>query len=210
MAHAIWLDDGEVQRILETGAGVAYNPVSNQYLASGAMRLRELRSGGAAVGIGTDGPSCGHRQDMFECMKQSIFIQRLHTLDPTASRCEEALELATREGARYAGFDAGVLEPGKLADVAVVGLDKPHLKPLHRTVAVIVYSARGSDVEMTIVGGQVVYEDGRCMLVDEEEVMSEAQERAEHLVGRAGFDRLSAPWFHEKVAPGVEAGKQKG
>ena len=210
IAHAIWLDNQEVERLGETGTGVAYNPVSNQYLASGAMRLREIRSSGAVVGIGTDGPSCGHRQDMFECMKQSIFVQRLNTLDPTSSGCEEALELATREGARYAGIEAGVIAPGRLADLVVVGLEKPHLKPLHRTVATLVYSARSSDVEMTIVGGQVVYEDGRCTLVDEQEVMAEAQERAERLVERAGFAHLCTPWSLESLGLEGRTQRQKG
>lgn len=204
LAHGIWLNDQEVQRLGETGAGIAHNPVANPYLASGAIKLRDMRSQGVVVGIGTDGSSCGHRQDMFECMKQSIFIQRQQTLDPTSARCEEALEMATREGARFAGLDSGVLAPGKLADIAVVDLKKPHLTPLHRTVASLVYSARGSDVEMTIAGGQIIYEGGRCTLVDEEEIMREAQERAAHLVKRAKFEHLCEPWFHEASGVGIE------
>lgn len=194
LAHAVWLDDAEVAAIGETGAAVAHNPTSNAYLASGTVRLRELRSAGATVALGTDGPSCGHRQDMFEVMKQSLFVQRLHTLDPASARCEQALEMATRDGGAYAGLGAGTLAPGARADVAVVALDRPHLRPLHRTAAALVYSARGSDVEMTIVGGRVVFEDGRCVLVDEDALLAEAQERAERLVERAGLARLRTPW----------------
>ncbi len=204
LAHAIWLDDLEIRRLGETGAGVAHNPIANPYLASGAMKLRNMKAQGVVVGIGTDGSSCGHRQDMFECMKQSIFIQRQQTLDPTSARCEEALELATREGALFAGLESGVLAPGKLADVVVVDLNKPHLKPLHRTVATLVYSARGSDVDMTIAGGEIIYEDGRCTRVEEEEVMREAQERAAHLVKRAKFDHLSVPWILADSGLGTE------
>jgi 5-methylthioadenosine/S-adenosylhomocysteine deaminase len=194
IAHSIWLDDREVERMGETATGAAYNPTSNQYLASGTIRLRGLRDAGAVVGLGTDGPGCGHRQDMFEQMKQSILVQRLSTLDPTVSTVEEAFEMATREGARYLGLDAGVLAPGKLADVVVVDLERPHLRPLHRTVATLAYSARGSDVVMTIVGGEVVYEDGRCTKIDEAAVMEEAQRRAAELVARAGMGSLLTPW----------------
>ncbi|WP_433548292.1 amidohydrolase family protein [Streptomyces sp. CA-294286] len=194
LAHAIWLDDAEVEHVGEHRAGISHNPVSNAYLASGVMRLRDLRDAGAVVSLGTDGPSAGHRQDMFEVMKQTLFGQRQHHLDPAAARCEEALELATREGGRYAGTGTGSLTVGAPADLAVVTLDRPHLRPVHRTVATLVHSARGSDVEMTVVDGRVVFEEGRCVLVDEAALLEEAQERAERLLVRAGLDALRSSW----------------
>jgi 5-methylthioadenosine/S-adenosylhomocysteine deaminase len=194
IAHGIWFDDREVERMGASGSGVSYNPTSNEYLASGSLRLRDLRDAGVTVGLGTDGPGCGHRQDLFEQIKQSVLLQRVATREPTVTNGEEAIELATREGARYLGVDAGVLAPGRLADVIVVDLERPHMTPLHRVVAALVYSARGSDVAMTIVGGEVVFEDGRCTHVDEIEVMREAQARAQELVERAGLAGLTAPW----------------
>ncbi|MGH9114627.1 MAG: amidohydrolase family protein [Acidimicrobiales bacterium] len=195
LAHAIWLDEAEIDHLGEARAGTAHNPTSNAYLASGRMAVQELRQRGACVGLGSDGPSCGHRQDLFECMKQAVFVQRLYSLDPTSMRCETALELATREGARVAGVDAGVLEAGKLADVVVVRLDAPHLQPVHRAVATLVYSARGSDVEYTICGGEIVFENGSCTRVDEGEAIRRAQEHARGIVQRTGMTSLCAPWL---------------
>lgn len=200
LAHGIWLDDGEIERVGERNAGVAYNPVSNQHFASGTLRLRELRTAGTTIGLGTDGPGGSHRQDLFECMHHSILAQRAATLDPEASNAEEALELATREGARLVGIDAGVLSPGKLADVIVVALDRPHLRPLHKVVSTLVYSARGADVEVTIVGGRIAYEGGRCTLVDEQAIVDEAQGRAEKLVARAGMGELLVPWRRQTAS----------
>jgi 5-methylthioadenosine/S-adenosylhomocysteine deaminase len=137
-------------------------------------------------------------------MKQSVLLQRAHTGDPVAAHVEEAFELATREGARYARIDAGVLAPGKLADVAVVDLSKIHTRPLHRTVAALVYAARASDVAMTIVGGRVVYEDGQCLFVDEEELIREADARAGELVERAGMTGLTSPWHRSEFGVDVE------
>ena len=194
LAHGIYLDDSEIEHVGETETGIAYCPISHEYIGLGVMRLRDLRAANAAVGIGTDGPCCNHRQDMFECMKQAILLQRVHTLDPAVSNGEEALELATREGARYMGIDAGMLAPGKLADVVVVDLEQPHLTPRHRTVAALTYSARGSDVVYTIVNGRIIYEDGHCTFVDESAIMEEAQRRSEELIGRAGLEALLEPW----------------
>jgi 5-methylthioadenosine/S-adenosylhomocysteine deaminase len=203
LAHGIWFDDVEVDLIGATRTGISYNPVSNEYIGNGVARLRDLRQAGASVGLGTDGIAVTG-QDMFECMKQSVLLQRAHTGDPVASTVEEALELATREGARYAGIDAGVLAPGRLADLAVVDLTNVHTRPVHRAVAALVYSARASDVEMTVVGGRVVFEDGRCVFVDEKELLEEADARAAELVERAGMTSLTSPWHRQAFGVDVE------
>jgi 5-methylthioadenosine/S-adenosylhomocysteine deaminase len=194
LAHGIFLSDKEVELLGQTGTGVAYCPVSHQYIALGVMRLRDLRSAGARIGLGTDGPCCNHRQDMFEQIKSGILLQRVHAGDPLASCAEEALEMATREGAAYMGLEVGALSVGKLADVIVVNLRAPHLMPLHRVVSTLAYAARASDVEVTIVGGEVIYEDGSCTKVDEDAVMDEAQARANELIERAGLTGLRLPW----------------
>jgi 5-methylthioadenosine/S-adenosylhomocysteine deaminase len=192
IAHGIFLDDSEVEAIGTTATGVAYCPASHQYIALGVMRLGDLRRAGAVVGLGTDGAS-GHRQDPFEQMKMAVLLQRVHALEPTAATAEEALELATREGARYLGIDAGQIAAGRLADLAVIDLQRPHLTPLHRVVSALVYSATPADVVMTIVGGEVIYENGACTRVDEAAVLAEAQARAEDVVRRAGLEGLRPP-----------------
>jgi 5-methylthioadenosine/S-adenosylhomocysteine deaminase len=57
-----------------------------------------------------------------------------------------------------------------------------------------VYSARADDVDMTIVGGEIMVETGRSTKVAEEEVMAEAQARADQLVERCGLGGLRVPW----------------
>lgn len=203
IAHGIYLDDDEIEFVGETETGIAYCPISHQYIALGVMRLRDLRATGAPIALGTDGPCCNHRQDMFEVMKQGILLQRVHTLEPTVSNGEEALEMATREGARYAGIDAGILAEGKLADVIVVDMDQPHLTPRHRTVSALTYSARGSDVVYTIIDGTVVYENGSSTLVDEAAIMEEAQSRSEDLIERAGLEPLLTPWRFGPLGAGT-------
>ena len=195
LAHAIWLDDEEIEGIGSAHAGVAHNPVSNAYMASGVMPLRGLQQAGAVLGLGSDGPSAGHRQDLFEAMKYTLFAQRINAEDPTAMRCEEALEMATRHGAELVGVDAGSLAVGKLADVVVVSRDAPSMQPLVRPVAAVVYSARSSDVEMTICGGRIVVEGGHCTLVDEEKAVAEAQSAAGRLLSSTGLEALGKGWL---------------
>ena len=193
LAHGIFLDDREVEQVGASRTGIAYCPISHQYIALGVMRLRDLRGAGATVALGLDGGS-GHRLDMFACMKQAVLLQRVHSQNPTESNVEEAIELATRSGAEYMGIEAGVLAPGKLADLVIVDQTRPHHAPLHRTVASVVYSTSPADVTHTIVGGEVIFEEGRCTKVDETAVAEEANGRAADLVARAGLGPLLEPW----------------
>ncbi len=193
LAHTTWLDESEVEAIGSTRTAVVHCPLSKSYVPYGVMPLRLLRHVGATVGLGSDGSTCGHRQDLFENMKLLVLMHRLHHLDPKASFAPEALELATVGGAAVHGIDAGVLRPGALADVIVVDATQPHMAPLHRPTSGIVYSARASDVEMNIIGGVIVVEDGRCTLVDQDAIIAEARKRGGELMDRIGLHQLAAP-----------------
>jgi 5-methylthioadenosine/S-adenosylhomocysteine deaminase len=186
LAHAIWLDNGEVELIGETRSGVSHNPASNAYLGAGVMRLRELRQAGASVGLGTDGLAVAG-PNVLRCMEHAVLQQRQRTLDPASSQAEEALELATRGGAGYLRIDAGVVAPGRLADLAVIDVNRLHVRPVTDPTWAVVYAAEPSDVTMTIVGGRIVYEGGRCIFVDEEALMAEVDERVKTLADRAGL-----------------------
>lgn len=182
-AHAIWLSDNEIELAGSRSCAIAHNPMSNQYLASGAMPLRALRDAGAIVGLGADG-AAGHLMDMFQIMRQMIYVQRLHNLSPEASQAHEAFEMATIEGAKIAGIDAGQLTVGKLADIAVISLDAAHLTPCFDVVANLVYCASGRDVDMTIVDGEIVYHKHHSTNVDVSEIISDARYHCGNLIER--------------------------
>ena len=187
LAHATWVDEEEIEAIGSTRTAVVHCPMSNQYVPYGVMPMRRLLDAGATVALGTDGSTCGHRQDLFENMKMLVLMHRLAELDPGASSAAEALRIATTGGATALGIDAGRLVPGALADVIVLDENRAHLTPVHDPRTALVYSARGSDVIMNIVGGQVVVEEGRCTQVDQDEVISEARGRARELISRIGL-----------------------
>lgn len=190
-AHAIWLTDDEVAALGETGAGVAHNPVSNAYLASGTMALPEMLEAGAVVGLGTDGPAVGHRQDPFEAMKQAVLAQRIRAGDPGVIDSETILETAALGGAAFVGLEAGVLAPGRLADVTVADVSGPNCAPRQKSATAVVNSLTGSDVRTVVVDGRVVVENARCVNVDEGEVLENAQRAVSNLSDRVGLDRFA-------------------
>jgi 5-methylthioadenosine/S-adenosylhomocysteine deaminase len=91
-----------------------------------------------------------------------------------------ALRLATRNGAAAQGRagEMGQIGVGMDADLILLDFDKPHLTPLHNAVSSLVYSARGSDVSLTMVRGKILYKDGEFLTIDRERVLYDAREAA--------------------------------
>ncbi|MDG2427013.1 MAG: amidohydrolase family protein [Acidimicrobiales bacterium] len=184
IAHMIFLNDAEVALTGESKTGVAYCPVSHGVFGLGTIRLKDLVNAGASIGLGYDGAVAGFRNDMFEQIKLAVIIQRLETMDPTESGPQQALEFATRGGAEFLGIDAGVLRPGMLADITIISLEGVHMTPRPAPIQAVAFSAMSTDVKVTIVGGEIIFEEGSCTKVDEENVMEEAQGRANDLIKR--------------------------
>ena len=101
--------------------------------------------------------------------------------DPTVLPAGEALALATTNAARAFGLDAGVLAPGKLADLILIDLASPFLFPGHHLEADLVYAAHGRAVRATICDGQVLMEHGT--IADEAEIRAEVLGRMGRLMG---------------------------
>ncbi|MDE0644032.1 MAG: amidohydrolase [bacterium] len=193
LAHAIWLEPDEVEAMGAQGATAVHNPISNQYLASGVLRLEGLLSSGANVALGSDGVAISG-QDIFEAMKSGMLMHRVANLDPTVTTVEQFLELGTRGGAGMTGQNAGALEVGRQADVVVVAIEHVRHTPLSRPVASVVHSGNAAEVETVIVGGEIIVEGGRSTRVDEEEVRAKAAEATSELFGKAHLTELAQAW----------------
>ena len=194
LAHAIWLDDDEVAAMGAARACAVHQPVCNQVVSSGVMRIRELVDAGATVALGSDGLAVGG-QSMFEAMKSAYALHRLSRMDPTWPPSETLLQLVCGHGARVLGKHVGVIEEGALADLVVVDLQSPRLVPNHRPVATLTMLGHGSDVRDVIVGGEVVVRRGESTRVDQAEVMAKAAEAAERVAVAAGLEPLRTAWI---------------
>lgn len=180
-AHGVWTTPHEIAVLKQRNVGISNNPESNMKLASGTAPVVAYRQAGVNVGLGTDGAASNNDLDMFEAMRQAAFQQKLVNMDPTVISAPEALEMATIGGARVLGQQAriGSLEPGKRADLIIVGMAAARQTPLFDPVSQVVYVSRGDDVETTIVNGQVLMRDRRMLTLDAAAVLSEARKAAD-------------------------------
>ena len=90
-AHCVWLDDRDIDILVERQVGVAHCPASNMKLASGFARTPELLSAGAVVGLGTDGAASNNRLDLFNEMYLAATVHKVRGGDPTLVKAGEAL-----------------------------------------------------------------------------------------------------------------------
>jgi 5-methylthioadenosine/S-adenosylhomocysteine deaminase len=156
-------------------------------LASGGTApVPEMMDAGVHVALGTDSPLSNNSADMFSEMKTASLLHKATRWDARALPAQTVLDLATIGAAAALGVAdrIGSLEPGKRADIAVVSLHRPHTTPFYpaNVISHLVYCSRGSDVQATIVDGQVLMAGGVVRTVDEDAIVARAQETARELL----------------------------
>jgi len=177
-AHGVWPTSNEMDIIKEKGVSIAHNPSSNMKLASGIAPVTEYLDKGINVGIGTDGVSSNNNLDMFSEMKLTAFLQKVNTLNPQVLPTKDTFAMATKNGAKALGINAGSLREGKLADIVIVDTLVPHMTPVRDALSNIIYSSLGSDVDTVICNGKILLENKVLKTINEQEVIQEVNERA--------------------------------
>ena len=182
LAHCVWTDESERELLAETGTHVTHCPSSNMKLASGIAPVVDYLDRGINVALGNDGPPCNNTLDPFTEMKQASVLQKVDRLDPTVTPMSDVFEMATINGAKAAGFDRlGKLKPGWRADIIGLTTDSTRGTPLYEILSYLVFAARGTDVEFTMVDGEVLMEDGTVTVADADAIRETATAVAESL-----------------------------
>jgi cytosine/adenosine deaminase-related metal-dependent hydrolase len=184
-AHAVFMDDDEVQRMARAGSGVAHCPSSNMRLASGIAPVLQFLTAGVRVGLGVDGSASNDGSHMLGEAHQALLISRVGTaLHPEARQpqiaARQVLEMATLGGASVLGrSDIGALVAGKCADLIALRLDQlEYAGALHDPVAASVLCAPVK-VDYSFVHGRPVVEQGQLATLELGPVI-EAHNRAAH------------------------------
>lgn len=184
-AHCVWVTKREVKLLAKNKVNVSHCPVSNMKLAVGGVPpLPEMMGEGVNVSLGTDGSASNNSLSMLETMKTCSLLQKQQRWDPAVINAQQALDFATRNGAKAIGINAGSIEEGKLADIILIGAKAPNMTPLHNPVSQIVYSAGAGNVTHVIINGKIVMKDRKIQTIDEEKAIEDAQKAAIDLVNR--------------------------
>ena len=183
-AHCVWVEDNDMDILNEKGVTVVHNPTSNLKLGSGFAPIPEMIKKGVNVALGTDGAASNNNLNFMEEIHLASIIHNGRLGDPTVMNPNTVLRMATINGAKAQGReDTGSLEVGKKADIVAFDVNKPHLTPNLNPEALLVYSAQGSDVCMTMVDGKILYEKGEFKTIDKDRVFYEVKKSIARLYG---------------------------
>jgi 5-methylthioadenosine/S-adenosylhomocysteine deaminase len=182
-AHCVALSAQDIALMAQRGAHVLHCPSSNLKLGSGIAPVAHMLREGVNVTLGTDGAASNNRLDVFSEMRTSALLQKGITGDASVLSAHTSLSMATRNGARALGVDAGVLAVGRLADVVMVDLNAPYYHPRADVYASLVYGGCARDVVLTMVNGNVLYENGEFLSLDIQGVYKTCGEIAERICG---------------------------
>ena len=209
-AHCVHLETSEMFALKQAGAGVAHCPSSNLKLASGIANVNEMLSVGLNVGVGTDGPASNNDLDMIEEVRLAALLAKTQANDPTVLPARQALELATRRGARalHMGDVTGSLEVGKRADLAVVGMGGIHNTPqFHNNpdgvYSRLIYAAKSGDVQHVLCNGRWLMQNQELLTVDEAQAQADAAQVAAKIDAFV-LRRESSPYNKLVLLSGVQ------
>ena len=183
--HCVWFTDDDVRIFAEKGLWAVTCPCSNAKLASGIAPLGRFEKRGVKLAIGTDGPASNNALDMFREMYLACVLQKLERQDAAACPAEGILYAACSGGARAMGLEnCDCLAEGKAADLAVINMNRPNMRPVHAVAKNLVYSGTRDNVRLTMVAGRILYENGEFFVgEDPGRIYAEAEKYTRELIG---------------------------
>ena len=179
--HCVHMSDEDIDIFRRRGLTAVLNPASNLKLASGIAPVKRFIDEGIALAIGTDGAGSNNALDMFREMYLVSVLAKYRENDASAVDASKVLEAACVGGARAMGLtDCDGIAVGKKADLAVINLRRPNMRPLNNIAKNIVYAGSKENVRLTMVNGRILYENGEFFIgEDADRIYEEAQKITE-------------------------------
>jgi cytosine/adenosine deaminase-related metal-dependent hydrolase len=166
-AHCVELSDDSIAKFGRTGTGVAHCPCSNLRLASGLAPVRKMVCAGVPVGLGVDGAASNDASNLLHEARAACLSARVRDRDAAAMTARQALELATRGGARVLGRDdIGHLAPGMAADFIAINVDRPGFVGAQSDVVAAVVLCECNAVDYSFIHGRRVVDQARLTTVE--------------------------------------------
>ncbi|MEE0344199.1 MAG: amidohydrolase family protein [Eggerthellaceae bacterium] len=161
IVYGVNVSEDDIRHLRDYDVAVATCPSLNAQLGMGVAPVSEYLRSGLRIGLGTGAPGSVNYLDMFAEMRFELMVQR--ALSREFLNPQTLLEMATLRAAEVLRLDdkIGSLEIGKLADIIAIDLSGSHQTPTTDPVTALLGSASNSDVVMTMVNGNILYEAGR-------------------------------------------------
>lgn len=190
IGHGVWMSEADIELCADTGTRLCHNCSSNLRLQSGIAPVNRFLASQVPVAIGIDEAGINDDRDMFQEMRMVLQVHREPGIDAPHPSPAAVLRMATEHGAKTTPFagSVGSLNPGQSADLVIINwkdVTYPYQSADLSLIDVLVHRATTSAVETVMVGGEVVYTDGRFTRVDRDQVLSEIAAGLSHPLSQA-------------------------
>jgi 5-methylthioadenosine/S-adenosylhomocysteine deaminase len=167
-AHAIYLDEGEIDGWLRRGIPIAHCPASNLKIEARTIDLARL-VGRVPIGLGTDWTVTNNSMDLLAEARLAALVGKMRADDPEALTVRQMVRMLTIDGAQVLGIDrlTGSIEPGKRADLVVFDTTRLECTPAHDPASNLVYSIGPRSVRDVFVDGEPLVRNGKLVRDDE-------------------------------------------
>lgn len=173
--HCVYMSDNDIEIFRRRGLWAVTNPCSNAKLASGIAPLVKMTEKGIKLAIGTDGAASNNALDMFREMYLAAVMQKIQLKDAAAMPADRILRMACCGSANAMGLDnCDGIAKGKKADLIVIDLNAPNMRPPHNIPKNLVYSGSKQNVLLTMCAGKILYENGEYTTIDLEKTYADA------------------------------------
>ena len=178
LAHGVWLTENDIERVAETGTRICHNASSNLRLQSGIAPLNEYVRQGVTVSMGIDEAGINDDRDMLQEMRLVLKLHRVPGISEFVPTSPQVFQMATENGAKTTGFERhiGTLEVGKAADLVVMNwkhISYPYLDMNIPVIDAILHRSRLSGIEIVMIGGEIILQDGKFSKIDKEAALAE-------------------------------------
>ncbi len=155
-AHAVHLNDDEIQLVKKTGTVLAHCPTSNLKLGSGQMDLQKYLDAGVKVSLGTDGVASNNSLSMISEMKLAALSAKNKADSVLAAKVDDIFQIASQNGFEAFGIEAGEIKEGKLADFILLDMNNQFLLPNNNLKSNMIYAADSSCITDVFCDGKPV------------------------------------------------------
>ena len=190
--HLTDCTDEEAAHIARKGASMIVNPGSIGIIDGIVCPSVAFQEAGGSVALGSDQAPGNNCHNIINEMKNVALFNKIKYGNPEVMPAWRALRMATIEGAQAIGLgdSVGSLEPGKQADFIAIDLNCPSMLPVYtypmrNMIPNLVYSARGPEVTLVAVDGEIIMRDGVFTKVDQQEYLSTIPQYPDEIGHRA-------------------------
>ena len=185
IAHCLYPTDEDLDLLVGKEVGIAQAPKTYLAMAMGLADLPKYLEKGIAVGLATDGVVSSSTLDLFEQMRLTALTQKNKAMNAEVLPVDAVLDLAFQGGAKVLRQPhLGNLKAGNLADVVLLRQDRPAVQPVINKAANLVYSMDARDVDTVICDGRLIYQGGKYLTLDLDEILHEVNARLPRLLNK--------------------------